>query len=167
VMDHADIERIRIELATGLPHRVQWNLSGTPWIFDFSRAQRDLLPGNTIEIVGGDVDAAWSNLLLFGEEHYDGGRSPSLGVHLTTGEIRGLDVERHGEPIYFINSTARQFIAAVGALDRTLRLGELSPYELGATLQAIDPLGYPRSDWRVLVTSSEWSDVAAELVTST
>lgn len=150
-VDPADIERMRIELAAGLPRRKQWTLHGAAFIFDFALAQKELRPGTTVDF-SGTVDPAWSTLYLFGESFWDGGASPWFGIHTATREIWGLDVELEDENMYFLSSTPRQFIETVAAIDRTLGLGELSPVELSAALEAIDPEGYPRSDWRAFAT---------------
>jgi hypothetical protein len=134
-----------------LPATVCWTLSAVSWSFNFERVRSELLPATTMDAIGHAVDPDWSSLYLFGEEYYDGGASPVLGIQLPSGEVRGLDLERDRAPVFFLNSGAREFVDTINALDRTLRLGALPAGELRSVLASIDPAGFPRSEWQPLV----------------
>jgi hypothetical protein len=152
-MDRHDLEQVRLEITRSLPQYLYWAAFGVAWTFDFSRAQCELLPGTAIDLVSGAVDPSWSELFVFGEEHFDGGASPALAIHVPTGEVRGLDVEREASPVFLLNSGIRPFIETIRVLDRALRLRDLPARDVAPLLEAIDPAAFRRSEWRDLTTA--------------
>jgi hypothetical protein len=150
----ADIEDMREELACALPVCVRWLVVDTPVDFDFRRVERPLtLAGDVLDMSTCRAADEHANFYVFGSKDVadGGGASPLLGFDAKTGEVLGLDVERDGSPWYFLNSSVGQFILTFLAVDRTLRLGLAPVGALARELFIIDPAGYSRSEWRLLV----------------
>src|SRR5216117_2705717 len=117
---------VRSQIAAHLPARVRWLVNRSPLDFDFSRSQRPLQPLLASE-VNGDLEPEWSALDLFGEEDYaeGGGASPFLGVHRSSGQIFGLDVERESSQMFLLNSDDDRFIRTFLLFDEVVRAGKL------------------------------------------
>jgi len=146
-----DLEHVRTQVATRVPVRVRWVLNGTPLDFDFSRARSPLQTLESADM-SGDIEKEWTRLYLFAEQRFaeGGGASPWIGVHQKNGEVFGLDVERESTAMFFMNSDVDRFIKTFLVFDEALRLGKISLKALSSAATQIDPLGYSKSDWRVL-----------------
>jgi hypothetical protein len=151
-MTAIDPERLRGKVAARLPPRVRWMLHDVPYHFDFTRAQRPLRSIEPADIVGGDIDESWRELLLFGETHYadGGGARELLGVRLDTGEVHGLDVERGLSPTFFLSSDLDRFIRTFDLFDAAIRLGTLPLDLIAGEAEKVDSAGFCRSEWRLL-----------------
>jgi hypothetical protein len=95
-------------------------------------------------------------LRIFGREDFaeGGGASPYLGVHLESGKVFGLDVERQRMQMFLLNSNVDRFIRTFLLLDQTLRLGEPSQEQILVRLSKIDPDAFERSEWRLFFGSN-------------
>jgi hypothetical protein len=127
-------------------------IDGIAWDFDFTRSQRPLLPLLDSDLNGGDIDAQWTVLDLFGEEDYaeGGGASPLLGVHRETGQIFGLDVERESSQMFLLNSDADRFIRTFLLFDDVLRAGKLPAGDVAKRAREVDPGTFQGSEWQEL-----------------
>ncbi len=151
-MGNVDLDSFRLELSSRLPRHTRWTLGETPLEFDFTRALAPLEPVALLGLVGREVAAEWRALRLFGEQRYGsgGGASPLLGIHEENGEIWALDAESDA-PLIFVNSDQRCFIESFLVLDRALPARPSAMDQLAAKLAEIDPAGFERSDWRLLL----------------
>jgi hypothetical protein len=151
-MDPVDLQRIRHTVATELPVRVRWLILGTPLDFDFSRATRPLTRLSKDEVQG-SLEPEWQDIFVFGEQSVaeGGGATPFIGVHGTSGTIRGIDLEREGESTYLINSSIESYIATFRLLDRALRLASIPLEDVSIQAATIDPSAFPISEWRHLL----------------
>ena len=145
-----DIERVRIEVADALPLTARWTLGDAELAFDFSRSRQALSTLRPSEI-NFELDAAWASLYLFGEMDFAGGGGSTilLAIHAEKLEILGLDVERPSSVLFF-SSSARAFVRTFelfcGVVPAGTNLGMLQ-----AQAKVIDPEGYGRSEWKLLV----------------
>lgn len=143
-----DPETIRLEITKRLPIRTRWMVAGVALDFDFSFSRVPLRPITAVDEIGCEIEESWTALYLFGEQRYDGGASPFLGVHRNTGEICGLDVEREKSQVFLLNSDVEKFIRTFRRFDELLRGSSLAPGVLSRELRTIDPDAFQRSDWR-------------------
>lgn len=158
-----DTELTRHRIVLALPQRVRWMIHGTPLDFDFSRAQHPLREIEDRDLNGCDIPEEWTVLRLFGDEDYaeGGGASPFLGVHVETGEIYGLDVERDSAEMFLLNSNVETFIATFQLFDRALRERTLPPGEIASRAEALDPASFRVGEWSDLadyIASDQESD---------
>src|SRR5215471_5036491 len=133
-------------IISGLPIRARWMLGDTPLDFDFAQAQAGLRMVMTGD-VSGDIEEAWSDLLVFGRYDYaeGGGASPWITIRRADGAVCGLDVER--DPAIFVfNSSIKRFIRTFSLLDRYLGHRQPLPSDLRGTVREIDNLCYPGSE---------------------
>jgi len=147
-----DTEPIRSQILTRLSVRGRWLVNETPLDFDFSRSQSPLRPIMAVDVAGGAIEEHWRSLRIFGEEDYaeGGGSRPYLGIHLESGEIYGLDLERVKSQMFLLNSNIERFVETFLALDQVLRPGGLLDPQIGERLKRIDPDAFERSEWRLL-----------------
>jgi hypothetical protein len=151
-MPSVNLDELRLEVAGRLPVRVRWLLDETPWDWDFSRARQALQPLSDadaetwMEILPED----WRQLYIFGEEAFaaGGGARPFLGVHIQSGEVYGLDVERDDAAAYFLNSSVPAFIDTFLLFDEVLGKRVAATSRLSDRARAADPKGFDRSEWR-------------------
>ncbi|HYL98110.1 MAG TPA: hypothetical protein VEZ90_04085 [Blastocatellia bacterium] len=59
-----------------------------------------------------------------------------------------LELEIDAEAVFFVNSDMDKFIDSFLILDAFLRFGAIPDESVEAKLAAIDPQGYPKSQWR-------------------
>lgn len=146
-----DIESIRLQVRARLPVRARWLVNGTPLDFDFSRAQTPLRGITAEDIIGGMLEGERASLRIFGEDDYaeGGGAHSYLGVHLESGKVFGLDLERRCSPMFLLNSDIDRFIQTFLALDQALRLDNLDRQQIAGRLNEIDPGAFERSEWRL------------------
>jgi hypothetical protein len=145
-----DPESVRQEVVRRLPAHVRWLVRGVPWDFDFSRSRVPLRPIAPTDLNGCNIEDEWTTLYIFGQEDYadGGGASPYLGVHLDTGEICGLDVERDESQVFILNSNVDRFIRTFQKIDEMLRHTPVAPEVLFRALTGIDPDAFQHSEWR-------------------
>lgn len=150
-----DLEIIRSQIRANLPIQTRWYINSTPLNFDFSRSASALSSITARDIIGGSVEPEWTALRIFGESDYadGGGAQAGLSIHVETGEIFGLDVERHTVPMFLFNSNITSFIQTFLTLDRAFRLGTHSTGQLKELLTPLDPITFERSEWRFLCES--------------
>ena len=153
-MGIAVIEELRAEVSERLPRRVRWLVDGARWDWDFSRARDALKPIAESEVAHGTpLRSDWLQLYVFGQEDYaeGGGARPFLTVHIETGMVHGLDVERDGEATFLLNSSVVHFIETFLVFDQVLRAGTASRRDLLERVRAADPDAFARSEWREAV----------------
>lgn len=137
-------------LTSGLLLNTRWMIDGTPLNFDFSLSHVELrkLPDDVLR--GGDP--AWCELLVFGEQGFamGGGARPWLCVKRRDGSVYGFDPERE-KPMFLLNSSVERFVATFQLFDSFLSRNKSLPPDCEDQFMAIDPEGYPDSDWRQFV----------------
>jgi hypothetical protein len=136
---------------------LRWHIAKVPLDFDLSRAQSGLEYLDQPTFEGYPIVGRWKPLYIFGEERYaeGGGAISSLCVSAVSGAVVGLDIEREGESLFFLNSDLPKFIATFNAFDRAFQRGSTQASSLIAEGIAIDQSGF---------TKSEWYDLAEVLV---
>jgi hypothetical protein len=146
-----NIESIRLQIMARLPVRVRWLVNGTPLDFDFSRSQAALRCITAGGIIGGTIEEEWRSLRMFGEDDYaeGGGAKTYLGVHIETGKVFGLDLERQSSQMFLLNSDVERFIQTFLALDQALRPGIPAQPQIAERLNEIDPGAFEHSEWRI------------------
>jgi hypothetical protein len=148
-----DMESIRLQIVRRLPTRVRWLVHEDPLDFDFSRSSASLSPVTHADVNDiTTIEPEWTLLRIFGQQDYceGGGATPYLGVHIESGAILGLDLERQDSHIFLLNSDFDRFIRTFLVFDQVLRSGSLSPAQLARRASEIDAAAFPRSDWRLL-----------------
>ena len=147
-----DLEGVRSAIVRGLPTHARWQVGETTIDFDFSAAIRGLRGITAEDFVGGHLDDAWADLLVFGAmDHSEGGgASPWITLQVPDGAVCGLDVERQS-PVFVFNSTVDRFIRTFALLHESLGRGLPLPASLGAEARAIDPACDPASEWLSLI----------------
>ena len=154
-MDSAALKKLQVELASQLPLSSRWIINGTPMDWNFSRVQQDLRPLGKSEVSGGyDIPESWSLLYLFGESDYaEGGGSHShVGIHIQTGAVCGLDIEREDQSVvYLLNSCVEKFIGTFLALNEAFHKRTEPHTDFFAKLETIDPDVFPQSEWALYV----------------
>jgi hypothetical protein len=153
-MGNSVTEQLRAQVGERLPRRARWLVGGTPWDWDFSRARDALKPIAESDVADGTpIRSDWLKLYVFGQEDYaeGGGASPLLTVHIETGIVHGLDVERDGEASFLLNSSVVHFIETFFVFDQVLRTGTASRRDLLDLVRAADPDAFTRSEWRAAV----------------
>jgi len=146
-----DIEKIQGEFIERLPLRARWLLADIPWDWDFSRARDLLRPLATHEFVGWVVPVEWRQLYVFGEQDFakGGGASPLVGIHIETGRVYNIDIERDDKKsVYLLNSSASQFVEVFFLFDQVLGQRLVSPVGLTDRVRKADQEAFNRSEWR-------------------
>lgn len=145
-----DLEEVRSQIASCLPIHARWLIRETPLDFDFSRSQRSLQLLSPSDLNGYEVEPDWAYLYIFGEQHFadGGGASAYLGVLRDAGSVFGLDIERTRSPIFFFNSSVRQFIETFRLFENAMAQGEVGLIGLERLLREIDPPCAASSEWQ-------------------
>ena len=139
-------------IIAGLPVRSRWLCRDTPLDWDFSEARRGLRSASRSDIAWGDVEREWADLLIFGSYDYaeGGGASPWVAIRGTDGVVCGLDVERD-RPMFWLNTSLERFIRTFALLDQYLGHCQPLPPDIGVCVRGVDPEGYPKSEWRLMI----------------
>jgi len=95
----------------------------------------------------------WRQMLVFGEEDFahGGGASPLVSVHVATGEVFGIDVERERSAAFLLNSSIPAFIDTFLVFDDALAGGGAVSSILRDRVRAADQVAYEKCEWRSLV----------------
>jgi hypothetical protein len=95
----------------------------------------------------------WRQMLLFAEENFaqGGGASPFVSVHVASGEVFGLDVERERSAAFLMNSSIPAFIDTFLLFDDALGADGAISSTLRDRIRTADPIAYEKSEWRSLV----------------
>jgi hypothetical protein len=146
-----DLEKVQSELMNRLPKRARWFIANGTWDWDFSRARQRMRPLTVEEVSGWAIPIEWGAIYLFGEQDFStgGGASPFVGIHIETGQICGLDVERDdGSSVYLFNTSVSQFIEVFLLLNSILSQQVPLPNDLAERIQKADPEAFTKSEWR-------------------
>lgn len=148
----------RLVLLARLPPHAVWHIDGDEQVFDFSRCASPLRPIDA-GLYGGPLDPAWSMLRVFGECDINAGAGaqPMYCVHAEEGSIWEIDVDRSGEELSILNSSAECFAQSFCVIDAALRDASGPNVSiLVADLAGIDPDVFERSAWRSFVEYLDW-----------
>lgn len=151
-----NLEEQRLSLISQLPTCSMWFVWGTPVRWDFSRAAQPLQHLPEDDAAGWEeiLPLDWRQILIFGEQDISdgGGARPFLGLHVHTGEVVGLDIERtHKSVLFVLNSAVSAFINTFLILDNELQAEVLVPRDFSERIRALDPDSFEKSEWKFLV----------------
>ncbi|MCA9074121.1 MAG: hypothetical protein KDA93_03740 [Planctomycetaceae bacterium] len=148
-----DLKSIRKQIDSELPRSSRWWFDDTPLDWEFAPDRYSFLPGDELEMVGGDTREEWSELLIFGSFDYaeGGGAAPWIAVRTSDQAICGIDVERKSGSVLLFNSTLRQFVSTFSTLDQYFSHRNPVPSSICSKVGAIDPLVYPISEWSKMI----------------
>jgi hypothetical protein len=96
------------------------------------------------------VPADWRKLYLFGAENIakGGGARPFVGIHVETGGVYGLDVERDTSPLFILNSSVARFIETFLLFENVIGRRTAAAFGLTDRVREADPETFSRSEWR-------------------
>ena len=156
-MNTEELAVFQAELAGRLPLRARWQIAGISWDWDFSRAGQPLRPLSAADIRSGTVPVDWLQICVFGTQDIaeGGGASPFVGIHMQTGAVHGVDIERESPAIFFLNSSPSRFIETFFLFHQVLGEHTASPRGLSARVRSADPDGFDRSEWQDAIKEIE------------